>query len=48
MTDRGIGIQTCLEGGRTREEHPAVPLTPEKLAADDAPVAAPVHRVDQE
>jgi uncharacterized protein (DUF849 family) len=27
-------LQACLNGGRTREEHPAVPVTPAELAAD--------------
>jgi uncharacterized protein (DUF849 family) len=27
-------LQACLNGRRTRDEHPAVPLTPEELAAD--------------
>ncbi len=27
-------VKACLNGGRTREEHPAVPLTPAELAAD--------------
>jgi uncharacterized protein (DUF849 family) len=27
-------IQACLNGGRTRAEHPAVPLTPAELAAE--------------
>jgi uncharacterized protein (DUF849 family) len=29
-----VAVQGCLNGGRTRAEHPAVPLTPEELAAD--------------
>jgi uncharacterized protein (DUF849 family) len=28
------GLQACLNGGRTREDHPAVPQTPRELAAD--------------
>ncbi len=31
---QAITIQACLNGGRTRAEHPAVPLTPEEVAAD--------------
>jgi uncharacterized protein (DUF849 family) len=27
-------VKACLNGGRTRAEHPAVPLTPAELAAD--------------
>jgi uncharacterized protein (DUF849 family) len=27
-------IQACLNGGTTRDEHPAVPLTPDELAAE--------------
>lgn len=27
-------VKACLNGGTTREQHPAVPLTPEELAAD--------------
>jgi uncharacterized protein (DUF849 family) len=27
-------LQACLNGGRLREDHPAVPLTPDELAAD--------------
>jgi uncharacterized protein (DUF849 family) len=29
-----MAIKACLNGARTREEHPAVPQTPEELAAD--------------
>jgi uncharacterized protein (DUF849 family) len=29
-----MAVQACLNGGRTREEHPAVPETPAELAAD--------------
>lgn len=29
-----MAVQACLNGGRTRDEHPAVPLTPAELAAD--------------
>jgi uncharacterized protein (DUF849 family) len=29
-----MGVQACLNGGRTREEHPAVPQSPAELAAD--------------
>jgi uncharacterized protein (DUF849 family) len=31
-----VGVKACLNGARTREEHPAVPLTPAELAADAA------------
>src|SRR5438270_13093282 len=27
-------LQACLNGNRSREEHPAVPVTPSQLAAD--------------
>jgi uncharacterized protein (DUF849 family) len=29
-----VAVKACLNGGRTRAEHPAVPLTPAELAAD--------------
>jgi uncharacterized protein (DUF849 family) len=29
-----VAIKACLNGGRTREEHPGVPVSPEELAAD--------------
>ena len=29
-----MAVKACLNGGRTRAEHPAVPLTPAELAAD--------------
>jgi uncharacterized protein (DUF849 family) len=29
-----MGVKACLNGGRSRDEHPAVPLTPAELAAD--------------
>jgi uncharacterized protein (DUF849 family) len=29
-----VGVKACLNGGRTREEHPAVPLTAAELAAE--------------
>ena len=29
-----IAVKACLNGGRTRAEHPAVPLTPAELAVD--------------
>jgi uncharacterized protein (DUF849 family) len=29
-----MAVQACLNGGRTRQEHPAVPHTPAELAAD--------------
>lgn len=33
-------VQACLNGGRTRAEHAAIPITPEDLAADARAVAA--------
>jgi uncharacterized protein (DUF849 family) len=33
-------IQACLNGGTTRAEHPAVPLTPAELAAEASAAAA--------
>ncbi|MFD5827156.1 3-keto-5-aminohexanoate cleavage protein [Lentzea sp. NPDC060358] len=33
-------LQACLNGSRTAREHPALPLTPERLAEDAADVAA--------
>lgn len=33
-------LQACLNGPRPREDHPAVPLTPEELAADARRVVA--------
>ena len=33
-------LQACLNGSRTAREHPAVPLSPERLAEDAADVAA--------
>ena len=33
-----MAIKACLNGGRTRVEHPAVPQTPQELAADAAAV----------
>jgi uncharacterized protein (DUF849 family) len=35
-----MGVQACLNGGRTRAEHPAVPLAPNELAADAVAVRA--------
>jgi uncharacterized protein (DUF849 family) len=29
-----VAVKACLNGSRTRTEHPAVPLTPDELAAD--------------
>ena len=34
-----MAVKACLNGGRTREEHPAVPQTPAELAADAIAVA---------
>ncbi|MBB2942730.1 uncharacterized protein (DUF849 family) [Actinoplanes lutulentus] len=33
-------IKACLNGGRSRDEHPAVPVTPGELAADAAAAVA--------
>jgi uncharacterized protein (DUF849 family) len=33
-------LQACLNGSRTAEEHPALPLSPERLAEDAADAAA--------
>jgi uncharacterized protein (DUF849 family) len=33
-------LQACLNGSRTAQEHPALPLSPERLAEDAADVAA--------
>lgn len=33
-------VKACLNGGRTRAEHPRVPLTPDELAADAVAVRA--------
>ena len=33
-------LKACLNGGRSREEDPAVPITPEAIAADAARCAA--------
>ncbi len=33
-----VAVKACLNGGRTRDEHPAVPQTPAQLAADAAAV----------
>jgi uncharacterized protein (DUF849 family) len=35
-----MAVQACLNGGRTREEHPAVPQTAAELAADAMAVRA--------
>ncbi|GAA3433138.1 3-keto-5-aminohexanoate cleavage protein [Kutzneria kofuensis] len=32
-------LQACLNGSRARDEHPALPVTPQELAADAAAVA---------
>src|SRR5438034_10477965 len=34
MTTRSILVKACLNGSRTRDEHPQVASTPEELAAD--------------
>ncbi|WNM40468.1 3-keto-5-aminohexanoate cleavage protein [Micromonospora halotolerans] len=36
-------LKACLNGGRRRPEHPAVPVTPDELAADAVRCAAAVH-----
>jgi uncharacterized protein (DUF849 family) len=36
---RSTRVKACLNGGRTRAEHPAVPQTPAELAVDAAAVA---------
>ncbi|HTU85736.1 MAG TPA: 3-keto-5-aminohexanoate cleavage protein [Solirubrobacteraceae bacterium] len=47
-----MAVKACLNGGRTRAEHPAVPLSPDELAADAVAVrragafAAHVHPRD--
>jgi uncharacterized protein (DUF849 family) len=35
-----MAVKACLNGGRTRAEHPGVPLTPAELAADAIAVKA--------
>lgn len=35
-------IRACLNGGTTREQHPAVPVTPDELAADAVAVTRAV------
>src|ERR1700684_4248862 len=35
-----VAVQGCLNGGRTRAEHPGIPLTPAELAADAVAVRA--------
>jgi uncharacterized protein (DUF849 family) len=35
-----MAVKACLNGGRTRAEHPGVPLTPAELAADAVAVRA--------
>jgi uncharacterized protein (DUF849 family) len=35
-----MAVKSCLNGGRTRSEHPGVPLTPAELAADAIAVRA--------
>jgi hypothetical protein len=34
-----VAVKACLNGGRSREEHAAVPLTAAELAADATPRA---------
>ncbi|WP_223165523.1 3-keto-5-aminohexanoate cleavage protein [Lentzea indica] len=40
LWDGGAVLQACLNGSRTAEEHPALPLSPARLAEDAADVAA--------
>lgn len=40
MTAAKIYVQACLNGARTPDQHPALPVTPERLAAD----AVAAHR----
>lgn len=40
MRVAAMAVMACLNGGRTRAEHPAVPLSPAELAADAAAVRA--------
>ena len=42
---RSALLKACLNGGRTHDEHPAVPRTPEELAADARAVVAAGARV---
>lgn len=35
-----MAVEACLNGGRTRAEHPGVPLAPAELAADAVAVQA--------
>jgi uncharacterized protein (DUF849 family) len=37
---RGVQLQGCLNGGRSRAEHPRVPMTAEEIADDAASVVA--------
>jgi uncharacterized protein (DUF849 family) len=37
-------IKACLNGGTTREEHPAVPQTPDELAVDEDTTILPDSR----
>jgi uncharacterized protein (DUF849 family) len=39
-TIEAMAVKACLNGGRTRDEHPAVPLTADELAADAREVRA--------
>src|SRR6516162_311086 len=36
MTDQHRRVKECLNGGRSKAEHPAVPVTPAELAAEAA------------
>src|SRR6201995_4841651 len=40
MRTAAMAVMACLNGGRTRAEHPAVPLSPAELAADAIAVRA--------
>jgi len=39
MTGRAILVKACLNGGRSRAEHPLVPITPDEIAAEAEKVA---------
>ncbi len=36
MTDRLERVKACLNGERSKDQHPAVPVTPAELAAEAA------------
>jgi len=41
MTDRLERVKACLNGGRSKADHPAVPVTPAELAAEAAAAVGP-------